>query len=94
MRDLRYILGLFAVAAVVCTLSAFYLEDDFDHRSGWDMMYFLFTTLSTVGYGDMTPKTRQARICATVAMACMTGVQWFALYRSLHDMPVMKIPLN
>jgi hypothetical protein len=37
-----------------------------------DLMYFSFATLTTLGYGDITPKTELARIVAVVEAA--TGV--------------------
>jgi ion channel len=40
--------------------------------AGFDAFYFSFITLSTVGYGDITPVSRIARWLA--AMEAMTGL--------------------
>lgn len=34
----------------------------FDFKSMLDPFYFSFTTMSTVGYGDYTPKTNLAKV--------------------------------
>ncbi len=34
----------------------------FDFKSVLDPFYFSFTTMSTVGYGDYTPKTNLAKV--------------------------------
>lgn len=44
---------------------------------GFTGFYFSFITLSTVGYGDITPVTRAARLLA--AMEAMTGLLYVAV---------------
>ena len=67
------VLGLvFAVVAVATTF--------FHYVEGWawiDSYYFTVVTLSTVGYGDMTPKTDAGKIGATILIFVGLGV--FAL---------------
>ena len=56
--------------------------------NGFNGFYFSFITLSTVGFGDITPASRMARWLA--AMEAMTGIalcgsrhrRFVALYRS------------
>lgn len=36
-------------------------RDDFGFQRAIDPFYFSFTTMSTVGYGDFTPKTVRAK---------------------------------
>lgn len=38
------------------------IPEDFDFNSTVDPYYFSLTTMSTVGYGDFSPKTRRAKI--------------------------------
>lgn len=37
-------------------------ERDFGFKDWIDPLYFSFTTMTTVGYGDFTPKTRRAKM--------------------------------
>jgi len=46
-------------------------------RAGFNAFYFSFITLSTVGYGDITPVSRIARWLA--AMEAMTGMLYVAV---------------
>jgi hypothetical protein len=45
--------------------------------NGFNGFYFSFITLSTVGYGDITPVSRIARWLA--AMEAMTGLLYVAI---------------
>ena len=36
--------------------------NEFGFKDKIDPMYFSFTTMSTVGYGDFSPKTRRAKL--------------------------------
>jgi hypothetical protein len=45
--------------------------------SGFNAFYFSFVTLSTVGYGDITPVSKVARMLA--AMEAMTGLLYVAV---------------
>ncbi len=67
------VLGL--VFIVVTTATTF-----FHYVEGWawiDAYYFTVVTLSTVGYGDITPKTDVGKIGATILIFVGLGV--FAL---------------
>ena len=48
-----------------------------ESMNGFNGIYFSFTTLSTVGYGDITPVSRAARWLA--AMEAMTGLLYVAV---------------
>lgn len=43
----------------------------------FDSLYFSLTTQSTVGYGDITPKTMFARFTTMIHMLCMAGLLSF-----------------
>ena len=76
---------LFAVAAVVVAIAfgavGFYLIE------GWsilDSLYVSAQTVTTVGYGDLTPATRNGRIFSTVFMLAGVGVVLYALTATVH----------
>ena len=76
---------LFALAAVVvaiaCGAVGFYLIE------GWsilDSLYVAAQTVTTVGYGDLTPATRNGRIFSTVFMLAGVGVVLYALTATVH----------
>lgn len=53
---LLLITGLYAVAYSLMRKSEFGFKDAIDP------IYFSFTTMSTVGYGDLSPRSRRAKI--------------------------------
>ena len=76
---------LFAVAAVVvaiaCGAVGFHLIE------GWsilDSLYVAAQTVTTVGYGDLTPATRNGRIFSIVFMLAGVGVVLYALTATVH----------
>ena len=76
---------LLAVAAVVVAIAfgavGFYLIE------GWsilDSLYVSAQTVTTVGYGDLTPATRNGRIFSTVFMLAGVGVVLYALTATVH----------
>ena len=71
---------LFAILAVTIAIGlgtvGFYLIE------GWsilDSLYVAAQTVTTVGYGDLTPATRNGRIFSTVFMLVAVGVVLYAL---------------
>ena len=48
-----------------------------ESMEGFNAFYFSFVTLSTVGYGDITPVSKVARVLA--AMEAMTGLLYVAV---------------
>ena len=76
---------LVAVAAVVVAIgfgaAGFYLIE------GWsilDSLYVSAQTVTTVGYGDLTPATRNGRIFSTFFMLAGVGVVLYALTTTVH----------
>jgi voltage-gated potassium channel len=76
---------LYAMAAVVVAILfgavGFYLIE------GWsilDSLYVAAQTVTTVGYGDLTPATRNGRIFSTVFMLAGVGVVLYALTTTVH----------
>lgn len=71
---------LYAVAAVVIAIGlgslGFFLIE------GWsilDSLYVSTQTVTTVGYGDLTPATRNGRTFSTIFMLVAVGVVLYAL---------------
>jgi len=50
----------------------------FDFKSMLDPFYFSFTTMSTVGYGDYTPKTNLAKVLVMCQQSLLFNelIQW------------------
>jgi voltage-gated potassium channel len=76
---------LFALLAVIvamgCGAIGFHLIE------GWsilDSLYAAAQTVTTVGYGDVTPATRNGRIFAMIFMLAGVGVVLYALTTTVH----------
>ncbi|MCB0494879.1 MAG: two pore domain potassium channel family protein [Cyclobacteriaceae bacterium] len=54
---------------------------DFQYGSGYDMMYYSFVTLSTLGYGDITPQTTQGQ--AAAILVSITGQLYLAILMAM-----------
>jgi voltage-gated potassium channel len=70
-----------AIAIAVGTVAFFLIE-------GWSMLDSLYVaaqTLTTVGYGDVTPTTRNGRLFATLFMLAGVGVVLYALTTAVHS---------
>jgi voltage-gated potassium channel len=47
--------------------------DNFNFKSPIDPFYFAFTTMSTVGYGDISPKTDLAKLMVMSQQMALMG---------------------
>ncbi len=69
-----------AVLALLTILgggAAFAAIEKTQHLSAWDGVWWAFTTVTTVGYGDVTPKTDGGRAIAIVIM--LVGIGFVAV---------------
>jgi voltage-gated potassium channel len=73
---LRYVLVL-VLLFVVAAGSAVALVDSEDVGSIWDGIWWAMTTVTTVGYGDVVPRSAVGRSVAAVVM--LVGIGVFAL---------------
>jgi voltage-gated potassium channel len=81
-NDRRILFALLAViVAMGCGAVGFHLIE------GWsilDSLYAAAQTVTTVGYGDVTPATRNGRLFAMVFMLAGVGVVLYALTATVH----------
>lgn len=56
-------------------------ENSFNYGGGYDMVYFSFVTLSTLGYGDITPHTPQGQ--AVAIMVSIVGQLYLAILMAM-----------
>jgi voltage-gated potassium channel len=69
-----------AVLALLTILgggTAFAAVEKSQHKSAWDGIWWAMETVTTVGYGDITPKTDSGRIIAITVM--LVGIGFVAL---------------
>tara|TARA_Y100000389_G_C17399738_1_gene484628 strand:+ start:45 stop:290 length:246 start_codon:yes stop_codon:yes gene_type:complete len=57
------------VALVYGILYSMMRPEDFEFKSLVDPYYFSFTTMSSVGYGDFSPKTTRAKVLVMTQQA-------------------------
>ncbi len=77
MLGLMWTIAYWLVAQVTPTAFAFNTDAGRQSMNGFNAFYFSFITLSTVGYGDITPVSKVARMLA--AMEAMTGLFYVAV---------------
>jgi Ion channel len=78
MLGLMWTIAYWLVAQVTPTAFAFNTTTGTkESMEGFNAFYFSFITLSTVGYGDITPVSKVARMLA--AMEAMTGLLYVAV---------------
>lgn len=56
-------------------------DNSFNYGGGYDMVYFSFVTLSTLGYGDITPHTPQGQ--AVAILVSIVGQLYLAILMAM-----------
>lgn len=77
---------LYAVLAVAVAIAVGTVA--FEFIEGWslaDALYVAAQTVTTVGYGDVTPRTLSGRIFATFFMLASVGIVLYALTTTVHS---------
>ena len=57
------------IALVYGILYSMMRPEDFDFKTRLDPFYFSFTTMSSVGYGDILPKSNRAKLLVMTQQA-------------------------
>ena len=83
-RARAFLLVSVVVAFVMLMISWIHLGNEPSPTTGMvDMWYYIATTMSTVGYGDIVPSNAGARALVTIAQFMIFTGQPRALYMSL-----------
>jgi|TARA_R110000803_G_C11837651_1_gene304164 hypothetical protein len=72
-----------AITLIYGTLYSMMRKDEFGFKGVLDPFYFSFTTMSTVGYGDFSPKTNRAKMVVmsqqlTLIVGILVFIKFFA----------------
>jgi voltage-gated potassium channel len=75
-RGLQTIVVSWLGVMVICTTAIYFAEHDVNDsiRSPFDALWWGISTMTTVGYGDVVPKTAEGRIAASVLMLLGVGL--------------------
>ena len=75
-RGLQTIVLSWLGVMVICTTAIYFAERDVNEsiRSPFDALWWGVTTMTTVGYGDIVPRTAEGRIAASVPMLLGIGL--------------------
>ena len=79
-KSVRRAMGVIVTATTIVVLGAGALMRLIDHReyaSIWAGMWWAIQTVTTVGYGDVTPRATSGRIVATFVM--LEGIAFLAI---------------
>lgn len=76
-RPVFVFLFFFALSTCLAMSGAFYFfEEGVNEKivTGFDAIYFIVTTMTAVGYGDVFPQTTMGRLVAMLTMIIGTGI--------------------
>lgn len=63
----QIMIGVFIINFIFASIAYVFLYHDFSNAYNFiDFLYFGITTISTVGYGDILPITRRAKIFVSI----------------------------
>ena len=75
-RNLKLVAGAIGAYAVIVVLLTLVESgaDGSSIRTIWDAIWYSVITLTTVGYGDLSPVTGTGRVLGTILALCSLGV--------------------
>ena len=65
------ILSLLIITLTYGLIYSLMPKEEFGFKTSLDPFYFSFTTMSTVGYGDISPKTDRAKLMVMTQQAAL-----------------------
>lgn len=65
------ILSLLIITLTYGLIYSLMPKEEFGFKTALDPFYFSFTTMSTVGYGDISPKTDRAKLMVMTQQAAL-----------------------
>ncbi|KAK3846654.1 MAG: hypothetical protein J3R72DRAFT_224548 [Linnemannia gamsii] len=80
LKSKTIIFGLYIISLIYCAISAFqvaeydHLLDSGDHNDLLKLLYFVLITMSTVGYGDVTPKNQAGYAIVVLLIMAVVSV--------------------
>ena len=92
-----YIIICLLFSGILCAFdySHFYgitKEEDQGIDKFYNRLYFVFTTISTVGYGDITPKSKITRFIVSIIMISISFTVFQAIYEYFENIIQNKLP--
>ncbi len=75
-RGLQIVIVSWLAVMVICCAAIYFAERDVNEamRSPFDALWWGVTTMTTVGYGDVVPKSAEGRVAASVLMLLGIGL--------------------
>jgi voltage-gated potassium channel len=75
-RGLVWLLAAWSAVMILCSMALYAAENGVNEAiaSPLDAMWWGITTMTTVGYGDVVPKTPEGRLAATILMVLGIGL--------------------
>jgi voltage-gated potassium channel len=86
------VLLMYSIVIVAFWIGRNGLRDDYDGQvSLTDVIYFSMVTVTTVGYGDIVPVTRQARIVDAVLVTPIRLVIWLIFLGTTYQLVLQRL---
>ncbi|MDY6013206.1 potassium channel family protein [Clostridium sp.] len=79
-KVLQIIASVMTITLIGSVLMYFFEREGGDVKNYWDSLWLAIVTLTTIGYGDITPKTSAGRLVATILM--LTGIGFLSTLTS------------
>lgn len=84
--------GALSITLVGSVIIYFFEREGGDVKTYWDSLWLSLVTLTTIGYGDITPKTSAGKLIATVLM--LTGIGFLSMLTSTFSTYLISLKYN
>ncbi|HEU4654358.1 MAG TPA: potassium channel family protein [Steroidobacteraceae bacterium] len=86
------VLTLYAIVILVFWIGREGLRDNYDNRISFsDVVYFSMVTVTTVGYGDVVPVTRSARLIDAIFVTPIRLVIWLVFLGTTYQLVLQRL---